>query len=1495
MLYVLTALALLLAGAVVSLQLPQVQNFALQQALHALEGRFDGDLTVGGIQLQPDGTLVLTDVVLTDSHPYEGAFFEPVDTLARIGTLVARFNPADLFALRDGSPLVLQRAEVEDAELTLISENRTSEKDRTNLMRVFHIVPHNNAPQAGGNILDIREAVVRNFHFRMLNTAAPAMDLKTSMNWADLDIVANARARDIRVRDGMVYVTADEASLTEKCGYTLRHADARVEAGMGRVRVRDVHFRDDWSDLDIPLYAMDFYNNRSFWTFTDSVRMKAVLAPGHLDFKTLGAFVYQMDGIDMDLDLQGGSFEGTAMDWKLRELDFEDRSGVKAILSADVSGLKDIKNADIKLDVNHLKASAAQLEKLFMELPLESTPRLAGIAGDKPVTFRGRIEGQPDDLTLSGKFSSPMGSLSTSGLKVRGLTGENAITVRGPIASRDLDVSAFLSDSPVHECTMNAGAAIKIAQDNSISARLDSLKIDRLNVLDYDYSDIAAAGSFEDGAFNGKVICSDPNLNFIFQGIVNLSKEMPNAIYKFYFNLGYADLQALNLDQRGTSKLALALNANYMRIARGDLIGEVEVKNINVENDEGRQDIQDISIVSHSNNSIHRINMSSSFMDANYVGSRPLGDMIADLENLTLKRELPSLYRDPSYEWNGENYRVNVQFHDSRSLLRFIMPGLYIADGTSLNAELARSGNLVASVKSPRLAFNDKYIKDLELKVGNKDGRLTGRVEGGELSVGGLVWKNNALELQAISDSLALGLRFGDTRLSGNERGDLSLGGRLERDEHGVISINGRLKPSYFIHNDQLWNLTPAQFQLHPEKIGVKDLDIYGSGQHIMLDGTYNTAAPDTLRADIRDFDLAKLDELLGTDLNLSGLASGNARLVSPLGTDLDIAMDLVAEDCAVGGQDAGTLLLSSLWNHDSKSLDFSLRDSLKRSNQLHAYGSFSPSDRGLQAKVFLDSLNLAYLTPFISNIMEDISGSAKGEFSVAGTLDELSVYSREAAFRDFNFRVVPTGVAYTLNGPFHMDDSGLYFDSMGLGDGRGGSATIDGALNFDHLKDFRMNAAMAFNRLQVFDNMHGSSMSFYGDLAATGQMIIEGPMDALRIDIDAATAGDGRFYIPLGGASNSAGTNLLTFTDHTPVVVDPYEEMIQSFQKEEEKTSGDLVLHMDLDVNDLTECVLEIDKNSGNAMSGRGAGTLTLDLIPSQNIFNIGGDYTLSSGNYHFAALGITTKDFDIQSGSSIKFEGDIMSSVLDIDALYTTKTSLSTLIADTTSVSTRRVVECGIHIFDRLSNPQLSFSINVPDLDPSTKSMVESALNTEDKIQKQFLSLLVANSFIPDEQSGIVNNTSLLYSNVASIMAGQLNNILQQLDIPLDLGLTYQPTESGADIFDVAVSTQLFNNRVVINGAIGNRQYTGTTGDEVVGDLDIEVKLNRSGSFRGTLFSHSVDQYTNFLDNSQRNGVGLAYQKEFNTFGEFFRSLWRRRRDETPAEEKKTIITVQ
>jgi hypothetical protein len=186
------------------------------------------------------------------------------------------------------------------------------------------------------------------------------------------------------------------------------------------------------------------------------------------------------------------------------------------------------------------------------------------------------------------------------------------------------------------------------------------------------------------------------------------------------------------------------------------------------------------------------------------------------------------------------------------------------------------------------------------------------------------------------------------------------------------------------------------------------------------------------------------------------------------------------------------------------------------------------------------------------------------------------------------------------------------------------------------------------------------------------------------------------------------------------------------------------------------------------------------------------------------------------------------------------------------------------------------------VADLAPNTRSRIAAALTPEDKLLRQFMALLISGSFIPDQLYGIVNNTSILYSNATEILSNQLNSIFEQLKFPLDVGFNYQPTDSGRDIFDVAVSMQLFNNRLVVNGNAGNTQTQGATG-EITGNVDIELKVTDNGNFRIKAFSHAADQYSNSnfndLGSSQRNGGGITYQEEFDTFRELFTRIFTRK----------------
>ena len=430
------------------------------------------------------------------------------------------------------------------------------------------------------------------------------------------------------------------------------------------------------------------------------------------------------------------------------------------------------------------------------------------------------------------------------------------------------------------------------------------------------------------------------------------------------------------------------------------------------------------------------------------------------------------------------------------------------------------------------------------------------------------------------------------------------------------------------------------------------------------------------------------------------------------------------------------------------------------------------------------------------------------------------------------------------------------------------------------------VDAGMRLDRLKLMSTGNSGGM-VYGDLYASGTVTVKGPFNALRVDADVSTDKDGDLHIALGGAQSSGSSDLLTFTSAEENYIDPYDAMMMEMESKEAESAataskGDLIARARITATPQLEAFIELNALEGNYLNARGNGVLTLDVQPSRGIMDIGGEYNISSGKYHFAIPNITSKDFNINSGSSIKFGGNLMESDLDIDATYQLRTSINKILADTSSVQTRRMVNCGIGISDKISSPKLRFSIDIPDLDPASKSEFESAINTEDKLQKQFLALVVTGSFLQNEQYGVTNNNSLVFSNMTELMSRGISDILTRMDIPVDLGVGYQQNSSGVDFYDVRLSTELFDNRVEVYGSVGNRQYSTTTNPngDMVGDLDIDIKLDKSGQMRLNLFSHSADEFTSYLDFSQRNGVGITYQREFHKWKDFYNSIFRKRK---------------
>lgn len=1477
------AVIVLLASALLLLQTTAVQTYLAEKVTEALSGEaIDARITFGKLHLKPFNTLVIRDLVVTDPYPASLGEETASDTLFTSEYIAARFT---LKGLTDKC-LSINSAFVRNARMNLVLEDG---EHSTNLTRMFRI-PEGQRRNvlADKEIFQIKDVEVDSIRFTMKNLSARRPHIKPGgIDWNNLDIKdIKVKGRHLKLRGKVMSGELDQLSFTEKSGYSVRSISGRTSSGAGVAMIEDFRLIDNWSSIDIPYFCMLYDSAADFQDFIHKVRLESVVRPSRASMKTIGYFAPGLADKSSVFDVNGEVY-GTVSALEVDGMDISTEGGeITGEISGTLTGLPDIRKMQASIKMDSLSFSTSSIEGIMGKWAASGIPEIGKFASGTKLCLTGRLYGRADDMRLDGEISSDIGKIRT-GLRIGGLVSKDGgISISGKVGTDNLELDRIMDRIPVRYCSMEAGLKAHIVPGGKdASLTIDSLKISRLNFMDYDYSGIAAAGTLSGHQFNGKVICNDPNLNFMFQGIFSLSGKTRNSLYRFYANIGYADLHAMNLDKRGKSRVSLQTTADFTSTPHGEVLGDVNIADITLENSEGRYDIGDIRISSFTGSGRYRIRLTSAFAEGSYIGSAPLNSFAKDLAGITLKKELPAIAADSLYRWGNANYELSFKTHDTMDLLAFCVPGLYIADGTSLKADIDRSGTFNAKLVSQRIAFNEHYIKDVDFEASNAYDAITGEIRGESVYLATIMMKNSSFKILVNDNHIGVEYSYDNQDLLGN-RGEFVAVGDIGRNDTGLPVYDIRLLPSSVYLNSRQWNIYPSDIHIEGKEIMVNQVEFRSGEQSIFASGAISDSRRDTLEINMDRFDISVLNPLIGEHFGIEGMASGMARITSPA-KDRGVLLDFQCSSTKIGGEQLGNLAINSGWDSGYKRFDISVANDLDGKRNLDLHGTYTPLSKELDFNADLTDLDLGYFQPFLKSIFSDIGGHVSGHFSINGPADRLSLESTGARLDDAKLRIAYTNVEYTATGPFRADSFGVYLDNVRLSDRHGNTGKITGKIGYDHFRNMHFDVGIEVNRMEVIDLDEGDM--FYGHLFATGKLSVTGPLNSIVLSADASTAREGNLHIPIPSSLNAGSNDLLKFKE-TEITqeIDPYEQMMSRIKRQKEM-SEEFELKLRVSTTPEVAAYVEIDKASGNILQGRGTGTIELAIRPSDKNFSILGDYTLTSGNYHFVALGIAARDFQINDGSTIRFNGDIMESTLNIGAVYRTKASLSTLIADTTSVNNRRTVECGVQITEKLSNPRLAFSIDIPDIDPMIKARVESALSTEDKVQRQFLSLLISNSFIPDEQSGIANNnSSVLFSNVTDIMTNQLNNIFQKLNIPLDLGLSYQQNNKGNDVFDVAVSTQLFNNRVIVNGNIGNRQYStsGNSNSDVVGDIDIEIKLDRPGAFRLNLFSHSADQYTNYLDNSQRNGVGITYQQEFNHLGQFFKRLFMKKEKREAAE---------
>jgi hypothetical protein len=1290
--------------------------------------------------------------------------------------------------------------------------------------------------------------------------------------------------------------------LKERGGFILDKLSSRFSQSKSFLSFREIAIKTPNSSIEGDEITLHFNSWKAFKadSFINAVMFRINLANSTINLNDIGYFAPSFQNTDQFVTLSG-KVNGPIGNIKGRDLEFGFGNNSRLAGELSIEGLPRIKETFIHADIKELVTSANDLESLH--LPGQNTILLPDLVNKLGlVTYQGSFTGFINDFVAYGTFNTDLGIVKTD-LLFRPDT-LNLLDFEGKLSVQDFDLGSLLDASnSVGRISLKATINGATVTGKSIDAALKGV-IERFEFRKYEYTNINLAGNLNGKTFNGSINIKDPNIDLEFLGEVNLSDSIP--VFNFKANVTDANLFALNINRSDPDfRVSCYLIANARGNSINTLNGEIKVLNSLFVKKQKQLQIYDLSLVAENYSGNNKLRLRSDFIDADLTGNYELTKISETLKQYFFSC-FPSLVDSTKIPDTQLQNSVALQstIKNVKPLFDFFLPDYGIAENSTISFSYTpENEKMLLHFQTSRIEAKGFAWNGLNLLIDGNDKSLVIEAGGNNLSLKNRVkLENFTFRANTAEDTAGILVRWNNWQ-DLQYRGTISALAKVSRPNG---SHNARLDvflhPTSFITNDTLWNIQAGRISIDTTSLLFDNLVINHRDEYFRLNGALSEKSSEQLTILFNHFNLGNLNGFTMTSgYRLGGIVDGKATIADVYHNMLFTSL-LKIDSLMINNEILGNTQITSKWDADRKAIDLeaqAIRDNLKI---IDIKGEYLPAEKGkLAFDLTLDKLRINLFNPYVSVVFSDLRGMASGKASLTGTLAK-PLLNGELNLQKTTFTVNYLQTRYTFSEKVQIENNNIYFKDIRIYDAKSHSAYLSGAIRNKYLKDFHLDLNIRSQNFMCLNTTQADNKNFYGTAFATGVIKISGPPKNIIMDISARTEKDTEISIPLNNVGELDEYPYITiYNEDTGGGTDLYEADYQV------DLSG-MQINFDLEMTPDAEVQIIFDPKLGDKIKGTGKGNLDMKINTAGD-FTMFGNYVIEKGDYLFTLQNFINRELTIESGGNIRWNGDPLDATIDIVAYYRTKASLSDLYGAQAENSSKIWVHDRITMTGKLMSPDVKYDIDLPEADESTKLSLNSAISSSDELNKQFLSILIQNRFLPssDNQSGSsqTSSSSSSYSsaagaNVSEFMSNQLSHLLSQLSDDVDVNVNYRTDrQMKSDEVQVALSTQLFNDRLTINGSVDMAtNATADASDEIVGEFDVDYKLTKNGKLRLKTYNHAINDML-YKNSTYTQGFGFSYKEEFNTFNElikrYFGAVFGKKEEEpipVTLEEPKTEV---
>ncbi|MGI8891918.1 MAG: translocation/assembly module TamB domain-containing protein, partial [Bacteroidia bacterium] len=610
------------------------------------------------------------------------------------------------------------------------------------------------------------------------------------------------------------------------------------------------------------------------------------------------------------------------------------------------------------------------------------------------------------------------------------------------------------------------------------------------------------------------------------------------------------------------------------------------------------------------------------------------------------------------------------------------------------------------------------------------------------------------------------------------------------------------------------------------------------------------------------NFDLNNLKPILSAaGIDISGIVNGQAEIASAF-KQFKVNADITVDNFTFTGDTLGTLIITTAFDNKAEVVDATIAVIQSTIKNIEIKGKYyiNRKENNLDFDVDITKLYMTIFQPYVKGTFTDIRGVLSADLKVEGTLANPQI-TGTALLQKTSFIMDFLQTKYTFTHDVIFTKEYIGFNNLILNDAYGNQSVATGRIYHKNFKKERVDITIAADRFHVLNTKPLDNSLFYGTGFTTGVLNVSGTFANLILDVSARTERGTQIHIPLSNPEEIYTSSFIRFVQKETTQVNPQVYVAD--------LSG-VQLSLDLEVTPDAEIQLIFDDKIGDILRGTGNADIRMG-IDFLGDFKMYGMYTVESGDYLFTLQNVINKRFRLEQGGTITWNGNPYDADVDLFAVYRARAALQDLFGETDSVSRRVPVNIRMHLTEKLMNPSVAFNIDVPNSDPTFESQMRNVINSDQEMNRQVFSLLVMNRFAPP--AGFSTSYSAgAAANISELLSNQVSNWLAQAVPNLNLGVNYRAGDAiSSEELEVLLSTELFNERIVIDGNVGvaKDQYTSN----IVGDFTVEYKVSPDGRFRVKAFNRSNS--LNLLNERApyTQGVGVFYREEFDSLKELIR----------------------